>query len=127
VGLVVELALSEMFGTVAEEKEVMKITAKLAEAKGTKSYDSLQILAKYETPLDFPCFGSGFSWVCMSRSILGIRIRFWFGKNYHKKREEILCFKVRYWIFSLEGLRLLRYLESPSWRPKNKNIEIFHF
>jgi hypothetical protein len=49
VGLVVELALSEMFGTVAEEKEVMKITAKLAEAKGTKSYDSLQILAKYDS------------------------------------------------------------------------------
>ncbi len=54
-GLVVELALSEMFGTVAEEKEVMKITAKLAEAKGTKSYDSLQILAKYD------CYNS----VCM--------------------------------------------------------------
>jgi U3 small nucleolar RNA-associated protein 20 len=49
VGLVVELALSEMFGTVAEEKEVMKITAKLAEAKGTKSYDSLQILSKYDS------------------------------------------------------------------------------
>ncbi len=47
VGLVVDLALSEMFGTVAEEKEVAKITGKLAEAKGTKSYDSIQIVARY--------------------------------------------------------------------------------
>ena len=47
VGLVMELAMSEMFGTVAEEKDIKKITGKVAEAKGTKSYDSIQIVARY--------------------------------------------------------------------------------
>ena len=42
-----ELAMSEMFGTVAEEKDIKKITGKVAEAKGTKSYDSIQIVARY--------------------------------------------------------------------------------
>ena len=44
---VVEICLSEMFGVISEEKDVKKITGKLLEARGTKSYDSLQLLAKF--------------------------------------------------------------------------------
>ena len=36
-----------MFGVISEEKDVKKITGKLMEARGTKSFDSLQLLAKY--------------------------------------------------------------------------------
>jgi len=44
---ITDMALGEMFGIVAEEKEVRQITGKLMEARGTKSYDALQILAKF--------------------------------------------------------------------------------
>ena len=47
VGLVTEMALSELFSNTAEEKEVRKITGKLMEARGCKSYDTLQIIAKF--------------------------------------------------------------------------------
>jgi len=46
-GQITDMALGEMFGIVAEEKEVRQITGKLMEARGTKSYDALQILAKF--------------------------------------------------------------------------------
>jgi len=42
-----EIALMEMFGVTAEEKDVKKITGKVMEAKNTKSYDTMQILARY--------------------------------------------------------------------------------
>ena len=45
--LVVATCVEEVFGAVAEEKEVAKITGKLLEARGTKSYDTLQLLATY--------------------------------------------------------------------------------
>jgi len=44
---ITDMALGEMFGIVAEEKEVRQITGKLMEARGTKSYDALQILSKF--------------------------------------------------------------------------------
>jgi len=44
---ITELSLGELYGISAEEKDVKKIVSKLMEAKGTKSYDTLQILAKY--------------------------------------------------------------------------------
>ena len=54
-----------MFGTVAEEKDVTGITSKLHEAKSSKTYETLEILAKYIssgciskiiTPLKEVCF-----------------------------------------------------------------------
>ena len=45
--LVVATCLEEVFGAVAEEKEVGKITGKLLEARGTKSYDTLQLVASF--------------------------------------------------------------------------------
>ncbi|XP_067674264.1 small subunit processome component 20 homolog [Haliotis asinina] len=42
-----EVFKEELFGTVAEEKDVEGITKKLMEAKETKSYDSYEIVAKY--------------------------------------------------------------------------------
>ena len=47
VGLVMEMALSELFSNIAEEKEVRKITGKLMEARSSKSYDTLQIMGKF--------------------------------------------------------------------------------
>ena len=44
---VIDISMTEMFGVVAEEKEVAKITGKLLEARGTKSYDTLQIVSRY--------------------------------------------------------------------------------
>ena len=46
-GNVVEVCLDEMFGAISEEKDVAKITGKLMEARGTKSYDTLQLLARF--------------------------------------------------------------------------------
>ena len=46
-GSVVEVCLDEMFGAIAEEKDVAKITGKLMEARGTKSYDTLQLLSRF--------------------------------------------------------------------------------
>jgi len=36
-----------MFGAISEEKDVAKITGKLMEARGTKSYDTLQLLSRF--------------------------------------------------------------------------------
>ena len=47
VKLVTDLALMEMFSGAAEEKEVRKITGKVMEARGSKCYDMLQIMAKF--------------------------------------------------------------------------------
>ena len=45
--------MQDIFGSVAEEKEVAGITGKLHEAKSTKSYDSFEIIAKFATPSSF--------------------------------------------------------------------------
>lgn len=37
----------ELFGDIAEEKEVRGIVSKVMEARQSKSYDSYEILAKY--------------------------------------------------------------------------------
>ena len=47
VPLVTDMALTEMFSGLAEEKEVRKITGKVMEARGSKCYDMLQITAKF--------------------------------------------------------------------------------
>jgi len=44
---IMNISMGEMFGVVAEEKDVAKITSKLIEARGTKSYDTIQLLARY--------------------------------------------------------------------------------
>jgi U3 small nucleolar RNA-associated protein 20 len=44
-----QLCKKDLFGTVAEEKEVNQITGKLQEARKTKSYDTFQILAQTVT------------------------------------------------------------------------------
>ncbi|XP_076264086.1 small subunit processome component 20 homolog isoform X2 [Rhynchophorus ferrugineus] len=46
---VLNLCMADLFGILSEEKEVVKITAKVSEAKATKSYDTLQILAQHIT------------------------------------------------------------------------------
>lgn len=38
-----------MFGAIAEEKEVLKIASKTAEAKSTKTYDTFKLLAQFIT------------------------------------------------------------------------------
>ena len=45
--LVTDMALTEMFSGVAEEKEVRKITGKVLEARGSECYDMLQIMARF--------------------------------------------------------------------------------
>ena len=45
--LVTDMALTEMFSGVAEEKEVRMITGKVMEARGSKCYDMLQIMARF--------------------------------------------------------------------------------
>lgn len=44
-----QLCKKDLFGAVAEEKEVNQITGKLQEARKTKSYDTFQILAQTVT------------------------------------------------------------------------------
>lgn len=44
-----QLCTADLFGILSEEKEVVKITVKVSEAKSTKSYDTLQILAQHIT------------------------------------------------------------------------------
>jgi U3 small nucleolar RNA-associated protein 20 len=44
-----QLCKKDLFGAVAEEKEVNQITGKLQEARKTKSYDTFQILAQFVT------------------------------------------------------------------------------
>jgi hypothetical protein len=44
-----QLCKKDLFGAVAEEKEVNQITGKLHEARKTKSYDTFQILAQTVT------------------------------------------------------------------------------
>ncbi|PNF32118.1 hypothetical protein B7P43_G02845 [Cryptotermes secundus] len=46
---ILELCKKDLFGAVAEEKEVNQITGKLQEARTTKSYDTFQILAQFVT------------------------------------------------------------------------------
>ncbi|KAH1010705.1 small subunit processome component 20 homolog [Dendroctonus ponderosae] len=43
---VLNLCTADLFGILSEEKEVVKITVKVSEARSTKSYDTLQILAQ---------------------------------------------------------------------------------
>ena len=45
--MLVEIFNEELFGELAEEKEVGAITSKLYEAKSSKSYDSYGIMAKF--------------------------------------------------------------------------------
>lgn len=42
-----DICCNELFGNVAEEKEVVQITRKLKEARGVKSYNLYLILSKY--------------------------------------------------------------------------------
>lgn len=44
--ILLQLCTADLFGILSEEKEVVKITVKVSEAKSTKSYDTLQILAQ---------------------------------------------------------------------------------
>ncbi|KAJ9589486.1 hypothetical protein L9F63_017303 [Diploptera punctata] len=46
---ILELCKKDLFGDVAEEKEVNQITGKLHEARSTKSYDTFHILAQFIT------------------------------------------------------------------------------
>ncbi|KAJ8971909.1 hypothetical protein NQ314_000480 [Rhamnusium bicolor] len=46
---VLNLCTADLFGALSEEKEIVKITVKVSEAKSTKSYATLQILAQYIT------------------------------------------------------------------------------
>lgn len=46
---ILQLCTADLFGTLSDEKEVKKITVKVFEARSTKSYDTLQILAQYIT------------------------------------------------------------------------------
>ncbi|KAL1517967.1 hypothetical protein ABEB36_001661 [Hypothenemus hampei] len=46
---VLNLCTADLFGVLSEEKEVVKITVKVSEARSTKSYDTLQIVAQYIT------------------------------------------------------------------------------
>lgn len=39
----------DLFGDVAEEKEVAQITAKLMEARASKSYDTFHLMAQFIT------------------------------------------------------------------------------
>lgn len=44
-----QLCAADLFGTLSEEKEVAKIAVKVSEARHTKTYDTLQILAQFIT------------------------------------------------------------------------------
>lgn len=46
---ILQLCKKDLFGAVAEEKEVNQIAGKLQEARKTKSYDTFQILAQTVT------------------------------------------------------------------------------
>ncbi|XP_056635303.1 small subunit processome component 20 homolog isoform X1 [Diorhabda sublineata] len=46
---VLNLCMTDIFGILSEEKEVNKIAVKVAEARQSKSYDTLQILSRYIT------------------------------------------------------------------------------
>ncbi|XP_023019456.2 LOW QUALITY PROTEIN: small subunit processome component 20 homolog [Leptinotarsa decemlineata] len=46
---VMNLCTADLFGTLSEEKEVVKIAVKVAEARQSKSYDTLQIMSQYIT------------------------------------------------------------------------------
>ncbi|GLV33838.1 uncharacterized protein CBL_11277 [Carabus blaptoides fortunei] len=46
---ILEVCKADLFGAVADEKEVAKIVSKVSEAKSAKSYDTFQILAQYIT------------------------------------------------------------------------------
>ncbi|OQV15272.1 Small subunit processome component 20-like protein [Hypsibius exemplaris] len=50
VGEMVLICHEEMFGELAEEKEVNELTRKIAEARNIKSYDTYAILAKFASP-----------------------------------------------------------------------------
>ena len=50
VGEMVAICHEEMFGDLAEEKEVTELTRKIAEAKNVKAYDTYEILAKFASP-----------------------------------------------------------------------------
>ncbi|XP_069689745.1 small subunit processome component 20 homolog isoform X2 [Periplaneta americana] len=47
--MILELCKKDLFGAIAEEKEVNQITGKFHEARSTKSYDTLHILAQFVT------------------------------------------------------------------------------
>ncbi|KAG5868691.1 hypothetical protein JTB14_031637 [Gonioctena quinquepunctata] len=46
---VTSFCTADLFGTLSEEKEVIKIAVKVAEARQSKSYDTLQIISQYIT------------------------------------------------------------------------------
>ncbi|KAJ8935872.1 hypothetical protein NQ318_019456 [Aromia moschata] len=46
---VLDLCRADLFGSLSEEKEIVKITVKVSEAKSTKSYDTLHILSQFIT------------------------------------------------------------------------------
>lgn len=46
---VLQLCQADLFGSLSEEKEVLKIAVKTSEAKSTKSFDTFQILAQFVT------------------------------------------------------------------------------
>ncbi|KAJ8922426.1 hypothetical protein NQ315_004372 [Exocentrus adspersus] len=46
---VLNLCTADLFGALSDEKQIKKITVKVSEAKSTKSYDTLQILAQFIT------------------------------------------------------------------------------
>lgn len=45
-----QICIVDLFGKLAEEKEVSKIVNKTEEAKGNKSYNMLNIVAEYASP-----------------------------------------------------------------------------
>ncbi|XP_065052935.1 small subunit processome component 20 homolog isoform X2 [Rhopilema esculentum] len=47
---IIEVMMQDVFGNIAEEKEVEGITGKLHEAKTTKSYDSFEIVSQFVSP-----------------------------------------------------------------------------
>lgn len=44
-----QICKADLFGAIAEEKEVVKITRKVSEAKSTKTYDTFKLLAQFIT------------------------------------------------------------------------------
>lgn len=46
---VLQICKADLFGVIAEEKEVVKIARKTSEAKSTKTYDTFKLLAQYIT------------------------------------------------------------------------------
>ena len=52
--ILLQICNEELFGSVAEEKEVEGITGKLKEAKSTKSFEIYKIISKFVTKETLP-------------------------------------------------------------------------